>query len=169
MYVKRATVTPALVGRAGDYLSIEASTQPLSGDESGTRYADIYFDLRLHGPKKIESSELNGGVKASAGLDSGGDKTGAELSVGGKQATSISSQGSRPFRRAYRVTSLSKPTQYGVFDWSTHQLTTKETNLRMTELTDARLDFSDFELDDDDVGDDLFSFYANWIIHSYSD
>ena len=145
----------------GEYLGIAGTARPVSYNVNGVRYVDIHFDLRLNGPKKGETSELSAGLKADDG--------GAEASLGVKESTTISSQGSRPFGRVYRITGLSKPTTYGEFDWGTHQLTTKNTQLELEELADRRLDVSDFELDDDDVGDGLFTLYANWIVHSYSD
>ncbi|MBA3459684.1 MAG: hypothetical protein H0T46_06970 [Deltaproteobacteria bacterium] len=165
IYVTHAKATKQLIGRGGDFLSMGADVVSKSVEMNGHRYADVFFDIEIGGPDKTETTGFSAGAKLSAGS---ADKTqGAELSANVVFSTSTSSQGTRALRRVFRISSLDKPVRVMV----PQSLDPEPQTIGMvsTERMDLHKDFEDFELDDDDVGDTVTSFYANWILHSYSD
>jgi hypothetical protein len=165
IYVEKAAARNHLVGRANEYLSVGADVSATSVAMKGQRFADVLFDVKIGGPHKTETSTVGVSLKGTAAND---EKTrGVELGASVTFSTSVSSQGTRSFRRAFRISSLSEPTK--MLDSGSGKPTSVDTAMSLEEVLDLHEDFEDFELDDDDVGDDVTSFYANWVLHSYSD
>jgi hypothetical protein len=167
VYVRHALATKNFIDRGRDYLSIGANVSSHSVDLNGERFADVFFDVQIGGPNKTETTAvgLNGKVTGS-----NSDKSkGAELGASVVFSSAVSSQGTAAFRRVFRISSLDVAELAAVPDPKTNEMRPKATNMSLAERGDMHSDFSDFELDDDDVGDGAFSFYANWVLHSYSD
>jgi len=134
--------------------------------ENDESFADIYFDVEIGTRGTTHTSGVTAGAKVAVGDPKEGG--GGEVSVGATFGSMTTSQGTRSFRRAYRVSAVTpfKPLE---FDGHTFKMKEVETGLFMKELKEMRQDFRNWELDDDDVGDRWDTFYSNWIIHSYSD
>jgi hypothetical protein len=166
VYVQRAKATKHLEGRAGEYLSMGADVVANSIELKGQRFCDVYFDIQIGGPNKTETTAISAGFKASAKR---GDE-GAEASAGVVFSSAVSSQGTRTLRRVFRISSLGKPVQVIQYENDNpYRPKVVETGMEENERAELHQDFEDFELDDDDVGDTVTSFYANWVLHSYSD
>ena len=165
VYVYRAVAGNELTGRAQQYLSMGADVTSYSFNEGGKRYCDTHFDVKIGGPGKTETSGVSIGL--SAGLKNKAQTVEAGGSVSWQHSTATTSQGTAFFRRVFRVDSLThevkqiveshdKDSVYGM----------KMAKSGMGFETVETKDFHGFELDDDDVGDSLTTFYANWILHS---
>jgi hypothetical protein len=165
IYIEKAAARNHLVGRANEYLSVGADVSATSVAMKGQRFADVLFDVKIGGPHKTETSTVGVSLKGSA---SNKEKTeGVEVGASVTFSTSVSSQGTRSFRRAFRISSQNEPAK--ILDSSSGKPTPVDTAMSLEEVLDLHEDFDDFELDDDDVGDDVTSLYANWVLHSYSD
>lgn len=168
VYITGATATQHLEDRAGEYLSMGANIVANSIELKGKHFADVTFDIQIGGPNKTETTAIGASAKVTA---SNSDKSaGGEIGASVVFSTAVTSRGTRSFRRAFRVSGLEKPQKVFTFD-PAEPYTPKLVEMGMIEdeRTDLHEDFSGFELDDDDVGDTVFSFNANWILHSYSD
>lgn len=168
VYISKATATKKLEDRAGQYLSMGANVVANSVELNGKRFADVFFDVQIGGPNTTETTAIGLSAKLTG---SNSDKSaGGEVGASVVFSTATTSQGTRAFRRAFRISSLAKPQKVMTFD-PADPYTPKLVEMGMIEdeRADMHADFEDFELDDDDVGDTVTSFYANWILHSYSD
>jgi hypothetical protein len=167
VYVQRATATKRLTGRAQQYLSIGANISATSVEVNGQRFADVYFDVQVGGPNTTETSGVAIGGKITG---SNAEKTiGGELSATVTFATAVASQGTAAFRRVLRVQSLDKPVMEMLPNPLTNHKEPTSTQMSLAERKDLHSDFSGFTLDDDHVGDEPETFYADWELHSYSD
>lgn len=169
VYTTKATATKHLEDRAGEYLSMGADVVAHSVSLNGQQYCDVFFDVQVGGPNKTSTTAVSVGAKASA--QNASKDRGGEISAGVVFSTSVTSQGTRAFRRVFRISSLGKPVDTVQFDPDAPFAPPKliQTQLTENERKDLHQDFEGFELDDDDVGDDVFSFYSNWILHSSSE
>ncbi len=167
VYVYRAVASNEMTGRARQYLSMGADVTSYSFNQSGTRYCDTHFDVKIGGPGKTETSGISIGL--SAGIKNGAETLEAGGSATWQHSTATTSQGTAAFRRVYRITSLSKPIDETVVvsdESKPMGFAVKKIKTGMVFSEQESKDFSGFELDDDDVGDTATTFYANWILHS---
>lgn len=168
VYVQMAKATKKFEGRAGEYLSMGADVSAHSVNENGTKSADVYFNIQIGGPGKTETSGVEVGAKVGVSKGDGKNSNGAEASANVTFSTAITSQGTRAFRRVYRITSLGqKVDQVEMHDVANPSPTMVSSAMLFGQRTDLKQDFEDFELDDDDVGDTVTTFYANWKIDSF--
>jgi hypothetical protein len=166
VYAQVHSADKHLLGRANEQLNMSADVSAFSLRENNENFTDIYFNVEIGTRGTTHTSGFTVAGKVAAGDPKEGG--GGEVSVGGTFSSTTSSQGSRSFRRVYRVSSV-KPFKTIEFDAQTVKMKEVETGLVLQEQTALHRDFSDWEIDDDDVGDQWDTFYANWILHSYSD
>lgn len=135
---------PKINHPASKCISYGADVKSLSVNESGERYAEIHFSVRVAGPNECSTESTSLGGKVGWEEKASGLK--AEGQVGWSHSTSYSGQSAGTWARAYRATA----TTSGVV-W--------------TELTDHRVDLVGDPpqvVIDDEAGHDMWGIDADW-------
>ncbi|MBX3156790.1 MAG: hypothetical protein KF773_12360 [Deltaproteobacteria bacterium] len=167
IYVKYAKARPVFDGRAGQYLSVAGELLGTSIRLNGERFADIIYDIQICGPQVTATDVVAASGKVAA---SNGDKSkGGEVGVNISFSNAVSSKATRSVRRVFRFHNLDTPVELTLSRPNGSTYKELVAGLVIEEQRDQRADFSGWEIDDDDVGDTLTTFYANWILNSYSD
>lgn len=166
VYAKGATATKCFGGRAGQYLSIGAQIDSHSIELGGQHFCDVFFDVQVGGPTATQTSTTAVGATVGGSAGSPGSPT-AGMSATMTFSTASTSQGTRSFRRVFRIVGLDrhvmllKPNPDNPY-----KPIESMTNMYLDEREDLRRDFEDFWIDDKLTGG---GWTADWQIESYDD